>query len=69
MKCRKPTILSYPVDNAGYRNAYRNPFSAIPRIAAWLKPNCRAASRYSPASVQPNMAGSSVFSTIGTPAS
>jgi len=34
-----------------------------------LNPNCRAASRYSPVGVQPNMAGSSVFSTIGTPAS
>jgi len=41
----------------------------MPRISASLKPNRRAARRYSPVSVQANMAGSSVFSTIGTPAS
>ena len=34
-----------------------------------MKPNCSAASRYSPVSEQRNMAGSSEFSTIGTPAS
>src|ERR1035438_2599489 len=50
-------------------NPYRNPFSAIPRSSLSLKPNARAARRYSSVSVQPNMAGSSVFSTIGTPAS
>ena len=34
-----------------------------------MNPNCSAASRYSPVSEQRNIAGSSEFNTIGTPAS
>src|ERR1017187_10996351 len=49
--------------------AYRKPFSATCRSSASVKPNCSAASRYSPASEQPNIPGASELNTIGTPAS
>src|ERR1022692_3700100 len=41
----------------------------MPRSSACENPNCRAANAYSPESVVAKMAGSSVLSVIGTPAS
>ena len=48
---------------------YRNPFSAIPRLRLGEPELVAASSISARTSVQRNIAGSSVFSMIGTPAS